>query len=56
MMQTTQPNGWSLHGLAQALEATGKMDEAKQVRERFRDVWNRADVTIRSSCLCVDGE
>lgn len=49
-------NGWSLHGLAQALEATGKMDEAKQVRERFRDIWNRADVTIRSSCLCVDGE
>ena len=37
-------NGWSLHGLAQALQAQGRAAEADSVEERFRTVWASADV------------
>ena len=37
-------NGWSLHGLAQALQAQGRAAEADSVEERFRAVWASADV------------
>ena len=47
-------NGWSLHGLTQALEVLGKKEEAEQVKMRFKEVWKRADVEIQSSCFCVD--
>lgn len=47
-------NGWSLHGLAQSLEALDKKQEAAQVKERFKEVWKRADVQIQSSCFCVE--
>jgi tetratricopeptide (TPR) repeat protein len=46
-------NGWSLHGLAAALDAQGKEDEAATVRAKFRDVWKNADVAVASSCYCV---
>jgi tetratricopeptide (TPR) repeat protein len=42
-------NGWSLFGLAQALEAQGPSAEAVQVRERQRHAWARADVTLTGS-------
>jgi tetratricopeptide (TPR) repeat protein len=47
-------NGWSLHGLAQTLEVLGEKAEAAQVRARLRDVWQRSDVRIESSCFCVE--
>lgn len=47
-------NGWSLHGLAKTLEALGRKEDAAKVNARFKDVWKRADVTIQSSCFCVD--
>jgi tetratricopeptide (TPR) repeat protein len=37
-------NGWSLHGLAQSLEAQGRSREATKVEERFRNAWKTADV------------
>lgn len=37
-------NGWSLHGLAVALEAQGRQAEAARTAERFRTVWEGADV------------
>jgi tetratricopeptide (TPR) repeat protein len=46
-------NGWSLHGLSQALEVQGKKTEAAKMNERFKEVWKRADVKIQSSCFCV---
>jgi tetratricopeptide (TPR) repeat protein len=46
-------NGWSLHGLAASLAAQGKNDEAARVKQRFAEVWQRADVQIPSSCYCV---
>lgn len=39
-------NGWSLHGLAQSLEAQNKTEEAQVVEERFKQVWKYADVSI----------
>ncbi len=42
-------NGWSLFGLAQALEAQGKKAEAAAVRERFTKAWSKSDVTLTSS-------
>jgi tetratricopeptide (TPR) repeat protein len=46
-------NGWSLYGLANALDAQGKTAEAKTVRARFEKAWERADVKLPASCLCV---
>jgi tetratricopeptide (TPR) repeat protein len=48
-------NGWSLFGLAQALEGRGLKDEAAAVRARFEVAWQRADVQLRSSCFCQAG-
>ncbi len=46
-------NGWSLRGLAQALEAQGKREEAAEVKARLAKAWARADVVVDSSCLCI---
>jgi tetratricopeptide (TPR) repeat protein len=37
-------NGWSLHGLALALEKQGEAAAAATLRTRFRAVWARADI------------
>jgi tetratricopeptide (TPR) repeat protein len=41
--------GWSLFGLAQALRAQGKTDQAAAVQERLDKAWARADVKLRAS-------
>lgn len=46
-------NGWSLRGLAQALEAQGKSADAAAVKARLAKAWTRADVKVDSSCLCI---
>ncbi|MFP4599860.1 MAG: tetratricopeptide repeat protein [Persicimonas sp.] len=44
------PNvGWALYGLAEALDAQGKADEAAQVRERLEQAWRHADVELNAS-------
>jgi tetratricopeptide (TPR) repeat protein len=40
-------SGWTLFGLAKALEAQGKKDEAARVRQRFADAWKNADVELK---------
>ena len=42
-------NGWALFGLAQALRAQGKNDEAKLIEADFKTAWANADVTLTSS-------
>ena len=42
-------NGWSLAGLAQALRAQGRKDEAAAVDARFRKAWAQADVKLAAS-------
>ncbi len=42
-------NGWSLFGLAQALRAQDKQNEAAAEEARFRRAWAGADVTLTAS-------
>jgi len=42
-------NGWSLHGLAEALRVQGRAREADVVEARFRKVWAKSDVTLAQS-------
>jgi hypothetical protein len=42
-------NGWSLYGLAQALSAQGKRDEAAWVEQGFAQAWKNADVKLTAS-------
>lgn len=42
-------NGWSLFGLAQALEAQGRVDEARELRGRLGEIWHDADFQLSSS-------
>lgn len=44
-------NGWSLFGLAQALQAQGKDDAAKLVKADFKNAWKDADITLTASRL-----
>ncbi len=39
-------NGWSLHGLARALRAQGRVAEADAVQARFERIWKGADVEL----------
>ena len=42
-------NGWSLLGLAQALEGQGKKDDAARARKRFEEAWKHADFALTAS-------
>ncbi len=44
-------NGWSLFGLAKALEAQGKTDQAVAVRRDFDKAWGHADITLTASAF-----
>jgi tetratricopeptide (TPR) repeat protein len=48
-------NGWSLFGLAQSLHRQGKEEEAAAIDARFQKIWSKANVQIKSSCLCQPG-
>jgi tetratricopeptide (TPR) repeat protein len=48
-------NGWSLFGLARALEMQKKTAEAAQVKSDFDKVWSKADIQLSSSCFCQPG-
>ena len=44
-------NGWGYFGLAQALRAQGKMEEAAKIDELFKESWKHADITLTSTRL-----
>jgi tetratricopeptide (TPR) repeat protein len=48
-------NGWGLYGLMRALQLQGKKEEAATVEKQFDAIWQKADVTIKSPCLCLPG-
>ena len=48
-------NGWGLFGLERALRLQKKDAEADAVKKRFEAVWSKADMKIRSACLCLKG-
>jgi tetratricopeptide (TPR) repeat protein len=48
-LKVYRDDGWALFGLAQALEAQGKSEEAAAVRGTFAKAWARADTKLASS-------
>ena len=44
-------NGWSLWGLAAALKAQGKSEEASATEARFKTAWSHADVQLTATRL-----
>ena len=42
-------NGWALYGLAEALRAQGKNDQAKLVEADFKTAWKDADIQLTAS-------
>ena len=48
-LKTYRLDGWSLFGLAHALDAQGKTAEAAAVRNQFAQIWKLADVKLTSS-------
>ena len=50
-LQRFPENGWSLFGLAQALERQGRTNDAKQVKDAFARAWTRSDIRLTASRL-----
>lgn len=48
-LEWLQQNGWATFGLAQALRAQGKSEEAVIVERQFKSLWRNADVTLEYS-------
>ena len=48
-------NGWSLYGLSRALRLQKRSGEAAVIEKQFAKVWQKADVKIKSACLCLPG-
>lgn len=50
-LQRHPGNGWALYGLAQALKAQKKNDDAAAIDEQFRQAWKDADITLTASAF-----
>jgi tetratricopeptide (TPR) repeat protein len=48
-LNRNRDNGWALVGLAQALRAQGRSDDAAAAQTRFEKAWVRADVKLTGS-------
>jgi tetratricopeptide (TPR) repeat protein len=44
-------NGWAMFGLAQALRAQGKNEQAAAMEKRFAQAWSEADIKLKSTRL-----
>ncbi len=43
-------NGWSLHGLSDALHRQGKHAEVDLLRPKIKQAWRHADRNLETSC------
>lgn len=50
-LQRHPGNGWALFGLAQALKAQGRSDEARATEAQFRQAWSHATISISASAF-----
>lgn len=50
-LEWNQQNGWSTFGLAQALEAQGKVQDAIILKRQFDSLWRNADIELERSRL-----
>ncbi len=46
-------NGWSLMGLAEALDRQQRAEEAAAIRDRQEKAWASADIDAHATCLCA---
>jgi hypothetical protein len=51
-LQDFPHNGWSLHGLEEALRAQERNEEADDVRESFATAWAMADIQLGPGSAC----
>jgi tetratricopeptide (TPR) repeat protein len=49
-------NVWSLHGYHESLVRLGKVDDARSIDDQLAKAVARADVPIKSSCFCRNGQ
>jgi tetratricopeptide (TPR) repeat protein len=54
-LEISPGNGWALYGLMRALQLQGRDAEAATVEAQFDSAWERADIRIKSPCLCLPG-
>ncbi|WP_136465658.1 hypothetical protein [Flagellimonas onchidii] len=50
-LKVLRQNGWSLMGLYNSLQAQGRTEEAKRIKEEFDKAWQNADLEITTSIL-----
>jgi tetratricopeptide (TPR) repeat protein len=48
-------NGWGLYGLQRAVQLQEKHEEAAATEKQFDAAWEKADLKIKSPCLCLPG-
>ncbi len=48
-------NGWALFGLAESLKHQGRAEDSVPFSTRFEEIWSKADLTLKASCLCQPG-
>jgi tetratricopeptide (TPR) repeat protein len=48
-------NGWGLYGLQRAVQLQERHDEAAAMEKQFDAAWEKADLKIKSPCLCLPG-
>ena len=53
-LKKTPNNGWALMGLTKSLIGQGKVAESKKYQEMFEREWSKADITISTSCMCLE--
>lgn len=54
-LRIVRENGWSLSGLARALRAQGKVDDASAVAARFKTAWQYADAPAHPDDTQAEG-
>jgi len=50
-LEWNQKSGWATFGLYQAVQAQGKVEEAKLLERQFKDYWRNADTALKRSHL-----
>jgi tetratricopeptide (TPR) repeat protein len=53
-LRKTPNDGWALMGLSKSLQGQGKVAESKKYLAMFKREWSRADITISTSCMCLE--
>ncbi len=53
-LRRTPNDGWATLGLAKSYAGEGKNREAALYQSKFKKLWKDADISINTSCLCLE--